>query len=135
MTRKQYSGITAFNYKDYKYELQLKYHTTGRGNIHTFSLSKYEFDDADWIYTNTLSGRVDAKDLIFTHYQRKTEYPWKQSELKGYVQFYGDTLAIIALEIPWYNDSSKVDHWVKYEFNGTYSLTIKNDTIPLIERD
>jgi hypothetical protein len=134
MTRQKFTRITAYNYEDYKYELQIKYHTKGRGNIHTYSLSKYEFDDSDWIYTNIINGRVDASDLIFTHHQRRTESPWKQSELRGYVQFSGDTLAIIALEMPLYNDSSKVDHWEKYEFNGTYSLTVKNEKIPLIEK-
>jgi hypothetical protein len=134
-TRTSNEELIVYNYSNnYKYEIELKYHTKGRGNIHSFSLSKYEFDQWDWMYLNSIHGRIDASNMIFTHYQRKTEYPWSQSKLKGYIEFNGDT-ANINLQMPHYNDSSIVDHWDEYEFNGKYKLTMKQVTAPLLEID
>ena len=40
----------------YSYEVQIRKHVEGRGNIHTLSFSKYEYDTSDWLYLNDLQG-------------------------------------------------------------------------------
>ena len=65
-----------------KYEIQIKKHIEGRGNIHTLSLSKYEYDNSDWIYVNSLEGKISAKDIVFSHYWACIEYPWSISNLR-----------------------------------------------------
>lgn len=133
--RTPYKEITAYDFDEYKHELQLKYHVKGRGNIHTYSLAKYEFDDFDWIYTNSLKGKIEADSLIFTHYQRKTKYPWKQSKLDGYIEVLSDTSIVFNLLMPIYDDSSNVTSWEPYHFNGTYTLQKKQGTAPLLEKN
>jgi hypothetical protein len=65
--QKPYGDIVAYDYDVYQHELQLKYHTKGRGNIHTYSLAKYEYDQYNWIYTNRLHGKIEADCLVFTY--------------------------------------------------------------------
>ena len=134
-TSKPASEIIAYKYHDFTYELQLKYHTKGRGNVHQLNLSKYEFDESDWIYLNAISGIVNADSLIFTHYQRKTKYPWNQSALKGNVEFTNDSTIKIDLQIPHYNGTSKIQAYGSYEFNGTYKLVVRQDTALFNEND
>jgi hypothetical protein len=127
-TSKPANEIIAYKYHSFKYELQIKYHTKGRGNIHQLSLSKYEFDASDWIYLNALKGNVPADSLVLTHFQRKTEYPWNQSLLKGRVEFKDDSTIKIDFKMPNYNDSGKVQFYEPYEFNGIYKLIVRQDT-------
>jgi hypothetical protein len=133
--RKPFKEILVYDYGEFQHELQLKYHTKGRGNIHTYSLAKYELDDFDWIYTNRLEGKIEADSLGFSHYQRKTEYPWKQSKLKGHIEVLSDTSIVVSLLMPRYDDSSNVSSWEPYQFNGTYRLIKKEGTLPLVEKD
>ncbi|MEO6454961.1 MAG: hypothetical protein ABIN97_12845 [Ginsengibacter sp.] len=134
-TSKSYNEIIAYRYSNFKYELQLKYHTTGRGNIHQLNLSKYEYDRSDWIYLNSLNGKINADSLVFTNYQRKTEYPWKQSALKGDIQFPNDTTVKLNFQLPIYDDSAKIISYVPYRFNGIYKLIIKQNTAAIIDGD
>ncbi|PVY35628.1 hypothetical protein [Pontibacter virosus] len=133
--RKPYKEILAYDYGEFQHELRLTYHTKGRGNIHTYSLAKYEFDDFDWIYTNKLEGKIEADSLVFSHYQRKTEYPWKQSKLKGHIEVLSDSSIVVSLLMPRYDDSNNVKSWEPYQFNGAYRLIKKEGTGPLVEKD
>ena len=67
-------------------------HIEGRGNIHILSLSKYEYDNSNWIYVNSLEGRISAKDIVFSRYWACIEYPWSTSNLKGHIEFTKDKL-------------------------------------------
>ena len=114
--------------QELKYELQIGYHVKGRGNIHTYSMSKYEYDGFDWIYLNKLTGEIVADSMIFTHYSGGTKYPDKQSDLKGHIKFLEDTTVLIDLQMPVYKDTcNKADHWENWEYNGKYKLKITNE--------
>jgi hypothetical protein len=123
-----YPEIIARNYSDYKYELNIKYHVRGQGSFYNFSLARWEGDDYHWIYLNSLVGCIEADSLVFTRYKQKTEYPWKQSDLKGYIEFLNDTLLNIDFQFPHYNDTGKVEYYRPYEFNGLFKLTVMQDT-------
>jgi hypothetical protein len=132
---KPYNQIIAYKYSKFNHELQLKYHVIGRGNVHQLSLSKYEYDRSDWIYLNSLKGKIDADSLILTNYQRMTDYPWKQENLKGYIQILNDTTIKLNLQLPFYNDNNRITSYAPYEFNGTYKLEIRQDTTGIIDKD
>lgn len=125
--------LTVYSYDKMKYALAIKYRTEGRGNIHTFDFSKYELDDADWIYTNRIKGQITSDSIIFTHYQDELEYPWSQSNLKGTVTF--DSLSVkIELMMPEYDDGVNISRWVPYKFNGEYKLTLSTERPPIIDK-
>ncbi len=108
------------NSDNYKFEIQIIVHNEGRGNIHTFDLSKYEFESSHWIYLNSKRGKINASDIILTYERNETEYPWPQSKLKGYIEFSNDSL-FINLKKPYYADgSNEPNYWVDYEYNGRY---------------
>ena len=110
----------------YDYEIQIRVHNEGRGNIHTLDMNKYEFESSDWIYLNSKQGKIHSSDIILTHFQDKTEYPWNQKELKGYIEFINDSLTV-KLKIPYYVEGSeKPKYWVDYKYNGKY-LTESSD--------
>ena len=128
--------ILVYDSDEFKYEIQIGFAVKGRGNIHTFSLSKYEFEDFDWIYTNSILGHLDADSIIFTYHQRRASSPWnqmKESNLKGSVEFKGDSAISIDLYFPYYKDGISVDHWEPYRFNGTYRMKLLKQHSPLIE--
>lgn len=133
--RTQYWRAIAYRYSDssFKYEIQLAYHEYRRGNIHNSSLEKHESEGSDWMYLHSLSGTIGADSIVFTNHQRGITFPWKQSDLKGNLEFVGDTLLLINLQIPDYKDGVHVDHWDPWKYNGSYSLMVKNDTAPLLE--
>jgi hypothetical protein len=128
-------NLNVYNYDSNKYEIAIHYHVMGRGNVHRpFDFSKYEYDRWHWIYTNKIEGKILADKMVFTFYQRKTEYPWSQSQLRGYVEFKDDS-ALINLFMPNYNDSNKITGWEPYEFNGRYGLIIKNENAPIMDKE
>ncbi|SFU35033.1 hypothetical protein SAMN04487941_0169 [Pontibacter akesuensis] len=132
--QKPYGEILAYDYDVYQHELQLKYHTKGRGNIHTYSLAKYEYDQFNWIYTNRLEGKIEADSLVFTYRHLNSKFPQKQSALKGYIEVFGDSTISINLEMPRYKEST-ISHWEPYEFNGTYKLVKKQGIRTLVEKN
>jgi protein associated with RNAse G/E len=106
----------------YKFELEIPIHVKGRGNIHTLDIKKIEFENSDWIYTNTINGKVTASEIIFTNYYQKTDPPWIQSNLRGYLEFFADSVSI-NLEIPRYIDDDSIpEKWIDYNYNGKYLL-------------
>ena len=108
----------------YKYEIQISVYNEGRGNIHTLDISKYEFESSHWIYLNSKKGKLKASDIVLTYENGKTEYPWKQSNLRGYVEFINDSL-LINLKIPIYIDEDeKPEDWSDYKFNGKYKIEV-----------
>ena len=112
--------VTIRNSENYAYEIQIRVQNEGRGNIHTLDMKKYEFESSDWIYLNSKQGKIESSDIILTHFQDKTEYPWNQKELKGYIEFINDSL-IIKLKKPYYAEGSeKPNYWVDYKYNGKY---------------
>lgn len=114
--------LTLRKSKDYKYELELLIHHEGRGNIHQLDASKYRFESSSWLYFNQDTGKVNCENLILTNERNKTQYPFKQSNLKGFIQFRKDSIKI-RLIVPHYIDQDTiVDEWNNYEYNGNYKL-------------
>jgi len=109
----------------FKYEVQLRRHIEGRGNMHTLSLSKFGYDTSSWLYLDTITGTVGADALVFTRYWACLEYPWSSQKLKGYVEFKGDQL-VIALEGPWYEDGKTLSGYRPLDANGVYSVKFEN---------
>jgi len=130
-SKKEVVEINAYNCKAKKYEIQIKTNTTGRGNIHNpFSFSKYELNDNEWIYTNSINGKLPADSMIFTYVQRRIKFPWSYTNLKGFVSFESDS---IELNLFFYDRENIKAKDSPYEFNGKYKLNVINDTIPIIE--
>jgi len=124
--------LTVYSYDKFKYALAIKYTTEGRGNIHSFDFSKYQYQNADWVYTNRINGQVQSDSLVFTQYQDETEYPWRTNKIKGSVTF--DSLNVkIELLLPVYDNKDNVKSWVPYEFNGQYRLKISDEMPPRID--
>jgi hypothetical protein len=130
-SKKEVMEINAYNCKATKYEIQIKTNTTGRGNIHNpFSFSKYELNDNEWLYVNSIIGILPADSIIFTYVQRRTKFPWSYTNLKGFVGFGSDS---IELKLFFYDRENITAKNSPYEFNGKYKLNVINDTIPIIE--
>ena len=106
-----------------KYEIQIKRHIKGRGNIHNLSFSKYEHYDSEWIYVNALKGKIEAQDIIFSHYWGCLASPWSQSKLKGFIEFKEKKLTI-SLLIPYYKDGVNVSSYQESDINGEYNVII-----------
>ena len=131
MTSKPYNEINIYKYSNgYKYEVQIKYHTKGRGNIHNFNLKKYEYDGSDWLYLNTINGKLCPDSLLFTQFQRKTDSSWAAKNLKGYIEFVNDSLYI---DLYFYNQENPNEKDLPYKFNGKYRVIINDRTAPLID--
>lgn len=107
----------------YNFEIEIPVHHEGRGNIHQMDPSKFEFDASDWIYLNDVSSTVNFDKLILTHERNKTERPWCQSNLKGYLKFKKDSVSINLILPEYKNEDTIVDGWSNYKYNGTYKLT------------
>jgi hypothetical protein len=132
-TSHPYGDIIAYKYNHgFRYELQLPYHVEGRGNVHQLNLKRYAYEDADWFYLDTLHGRISAQAFVFTFYQRKTEYPWKKSNIEGYIDFLNGTTVTVNFQ---FFDSARTSQPKPYRLNGTYKLIIRQDTAAVIERD
>ncbi len=123
--------INAYNCKATKYEIQIKTYSAGRGNIHNpFSFSKYDLNDNEWLYVNSINGIIPADSIIFTYVQRRTEFPWSSTNLRGFVSFGSDS---IEFKLAFYDRENIKAKDSPYEFNGKYKLNVINDTIPIIE--
>jgi hypothetical protein len=123
--------INAYNSKATKYEIQIKTYSSGRGNVHNpFSFSKYELNDNEWLYVNSINGILPADSIIFTYVQRHTKFPWSYTNLKGFVSFGNDS---IELKLAFYDRENIKAKDLPYEFKGKYKLNVINDTIPIIE--
>lgn len=106
----------------FKFEIEIPIHHEGRGNIHQLDPSSYEFDEEDWIYLNSDSTKINYHQIILTHEKDKTDYPWRQSNLRGYIEFIKDSISI-RLRLPIYKDQDTiVDGWQDYEHNGKFKL-------------
>ena len=103
------------------YEIEVPIRHEGQGNIHKMDPYKYKFYDSHWIYSESDSSIVYFDKLVLTYKKNKTESPWKQSKLRGYIEFQIDSLSI-NLTVPVYKDQdTTVDGWADYKYNGTYS--------------
>jgi len=125
-------GITAYNCNIYKYEIQIKTHTEGRGSIHNpFDLTKYELDDYEWIYVNSIKGQVPSDSIAFTYEQRRIKYPWRKTNLYGYIGFSNDSIFI---DLHFYDREDTTRNDLPYTYNGKYKLKVINDTITRFEK-
>ena len=108
-----------------KYEIEIKYHIEGRGNIHSYSFSKWEYDRSVWIYVESLFGVIGAKDIELTHDRGKIERPYRQSNMRGTIEFKNGVM-ILALKMPRYSndvgEGNVPTHWEPYQLNSTYNL-------------
>ncbi|WP_430406828.1 hypothetical protein [Fluviicola sp.] len=108
--------------KVYKYEIELPVHHEGRGNMHQLDASKYSFNESHWLYLNRKDNKVNHTDIVLTPERNKVDYPYRQSNLKGFILFKFDSI-MIRLLVPHYIDQDTiVDEWNNYEYNGNYKL-------------
>lgn len=117
-----------------KYEVQIRKHVRGRGSLHSISFSKFEYDQSDWLYLDSVEGIVEADALVFTRHWRCVKYPWSDSNLKGTVEFKEGTL-VIALERPWYEDGKTMTGYRPLDINGTYTVNFQNTRFEPSEAD
>ncbi len=115
-------AIVIRNAKEMKYEMEIPIYFEGRGNVHQLDPSSYEFSDSYWIYTNTKSGFLEADSFVFTKTRNKINTPYRQSNLKVYLEFENDSV-IFNLVFPLYKDSDSIpEGWEKWSLNGKYRL-------------
>lgn len=122
------SYTTFFASKSYStFALQIRYQIAGRGgNAHQFSsLQKYEIDWEDWLYLDSLQGKL-AVDKV----GHKTGYKEVSvSKARGYAEFHNGVVTV-NVEVPVYKTDKAREHagdtveWVPYKFNGAYRLRI-----------
>lgn len=106
----------------YKYEIEIPVKHKTRGNVHQFDLSEDEFTEFYWLYSDRIDSIVHSSELVLTTHRNQTKYPYCQSQLKGHVRFYNDSIEL-ALKVPVYSDSDTIaDSWTNYEHNGRYKL-------------
>ena len=129
------TGINAYNYNGdkFKYEILIKNHTVGRGNLHNMDLKKWESNSGDWIYTNSINGKIEANSIILTHWQRELERPWNIPNIKGFIEI-DEKEKRIEINLFFYDQENKNSKDIPYEFNGIYKLNIINSTIPRIQK-
>jgi hypothetical protein len=102
-----------------RYALPIRYHITRRGgNVHDFNdLSKYEEDRTEWLYLDSLSGKISANAIVYKLFAGdKMTRP-----IQGYIEI-SDNLVKINLEMPVYENGKATDKWTNYKFNGTYRM-------------
>lgn len=105
-----------------KYEIEIPIHHEGRGNTHQLDPSSYEFNDSDWLYLDSDKSKINFDQIILTYEKNKTDYPWRQSNLRGSIEFKEDSIKI-SLTLPVYKDQDTIeDGWQDYKHNGTYKL-------------
>jgi len=117
-----------------KAQIQVLYRVSGRGNTHDpLSLAAYEYVRSDWLYVNSLDGRVEGPDIGLSA-KPNDNRPLRIFE--GFVSFSVDHITI-ELQRPKYRSDPylpylepldregrprKIEGWVPYELNGTYKL-------------
>jgi hypothetical protein len=134
-TTTKVTGINVYNFDNdnYNYEILIKTHTVGRGNLHNMDLKKWESDSGDWIYTNSINGKILANDIIFTHWQRELEWPWNTSNIKGFI-IIDEEEKTIEINLFFYDQENQNRKDLPYELNGKYKLRILDSTIPRIQK-
>jgi hypothetical protein len=129
--------------KGFTYEVQIKGHGEGRGNIHNpFDWKVHHWDHFYWLYVNNIEGTIAAKDLVLTTDWRCVESSWSYSNVKGHIEFQPGKV-IVALDLPRYSSGSakynqETKEWETQEAsalighgpldaNGTYSIARVSD--------
>jgi len=108
-----------YNYKPDSVEIEIPYKEKGIGNIHSFTLRRWKYYGSDWIYISKANSTVQADSLILTNDRRLFEFPYKH--LKGKI-ILTETLLIIDLMIPYYNENGVIEKWERYTLNGKYKF-------------
>ena len=112
---------------EFKYEVLLRGHFTGRGNPHDlfFDWSEKKWVQLYWIYVKGISSRVNAADLVMTrHWGCVAESEWQRyNDLKGYIEFRQETVTV-ALEVAQFDRITRalIGH-KPFEGNGTYKMS------------
>jgi len=129
------TGVNVYNYADddFQYEILIKTHTKGRGSFHNMTFEKWVSNGGDWIYTNSINGRISADDIIFTQWQRELEWPWNISNINGFISI-NETEQTIEINLFFYHRENPEKKDLPYEHNGKYKLNIFNSTIPRIQK-
>jgi hypothetical protein len=109
---------------DLSHEILLRGHFIGVGNPHDlFDWSAKKWIGLYWIYTKIRIGRIDAENLVLTHRWGCVGEREKVRDLKGYVEFRGNSL-VVALEIPQYErETGTLSGHHEFYGNGTYTIS------------
>jgi len=111
--------IAIYPAKRFAYEIRLHSHTEGRGNPHeVFDWTKQKFQSRYSICVNSLNGRIDAKDLLFTPLAGCEANPSFWVDQKGFIEFWDDCLTV-ALEAVYNKEMSGRRPLAA---NGTYRI-------------
>ena len=103
----------------YLYEIRLHSRTEGRGNIHDpFDLSKHKYESDYSICVNSLEGKIDAKDMIFTQVEGCKPNASFWIDQAGFIEFRDDCLTV-ALEAAYIKERRREP----LPANGTYKIT------------
>ena len=118
------------NNDNFKYEIQIKTYNEGAGyNIHNMEWEKWKYDDYDWLYTNSINGKVSADSMAFEYFQlEKTES--RGYTIGGYINIEENEIEI---NLNFYRDGDTNKEKIPYERNGTYKLNIFDTISPVIE--
>jgi len=117
-----FPDVTVTFAKQFKYKLELKVHKWGRGNIHAMTCDKYDYYHSDWLFVNTLSGRIDSNQMMINKVSgNENNTLGVYSTYRGYIEITGNKLSV-NIEFPSYADGVHLDRWWPYEFNGQYEL-------------
>ena len=91
--------------KGFTYEVQIKGHGEGRGNIHNpFDWKVHHWDHFYWLYVNNIEGTIAARDLVLTTDWRCVESSWSYSNVTGHIEFQPGKV-IVALDLPRYSNT------------------------------
>lgn len=105
-----------------EFEVEIPIHIEWRGNIHQLDASKCSFEESVWLYINAHDKIVSYENLVLTNEKGKLTFPWRQSNLRGFVRLSRDSLTI-QLILPVYKDTDTlVDGWSPWDHNGNYAI-------------
>jgi len=120
------------------FEVELKVTVEMSGNMHGPSipfLSRQTYEKSDWIYVESDRGRVQASDVVFTHWRACPDSLWWQKDMRGTIDFLESEM-IVQIEMPRYDQSSSTPtHHVAWEHNGKYRIRrVSEPAVPLNAR-
>ena len=115
--------------KGFNYEVQIKGHGEGRGNLHNpFDWTVHNWDFSYWLYLNKIEGTTSANDLAITSNRRCVDSPpWSDYEnVEGNVEFQTGKI-IVKLNMASYDNNDVVIGHKPFDANGTYMTRVADE--------